>query len=548
MSNLDRLLPQPLQALAPEGAMAWPERVSIALQGLNGADEHALRRLLADVMPGSSIDDARAWLRLAIDADLPDERYRLEVDDAGVSVVAGAYAGLVWGLQRLLQLRDGGMVPLVAIEDEPRFAWRGVLIDVARHFLSVDELHKHIDLLSTCGINRVQLHLTDDQGWRIESKRHPRLHEVGSTRARSQINHPMMPPVFDAQPHSGYYTQVELKELHRYASDRGIELVPEIDLPGHSAALLAAHPELGAPGVGRSVREHWGVSDALVAYTPESLDFLADVFDELLGIADFRYVHIGGDETLLDAWEDDPRVQEYALARGLADAHAVLDAFLHDLVDRIAGHGVSVLGWDDAFAAQHRQEHVDHRLVVTAWRGMRVAQRIAAGGNQVILAPIMPTYFDYAQAEPTSEPIALAGPITLADVAAWQPIPDGWSEDEIANVLGVQCQAWAELMPTPEHRAYMLYPRAFAFAEVAWRGSARPLDALQPAIDAACARAIARGLAPRPASGPLSGTIPTEGPRAPMPSPPLAGLLHLLEEAALSGTTLTPESIADAMG
>lgn len=548
MSRIDALLPLPQCVEVGDGSTAWPDHVMIALHGLTGDDERALRRFIAAVLPDATIAEDDAWLRIVIDADLAAERFRLEVDAAGASLTAGSYAGVVWGLQRLLQLRDGASVGPVAIEDEPRFAWRGVLIDVARHFLAVDELRKHIDLLSSCGINRLQLHLTDDQGWRIESKHHPRLHEVGGTRPRSQINHPMLPPVFDEVAHSGFYTQAELAELHRYARDRGIELVPEIDLPGHSAALLAAYPELGAPGVERVVREHWGVSDALVAYTPEALGFLADVVDELLGIADFRFVHIGGDETLLDAWTDDPRVQAYAQQQGLADAHAMLDAFLHELVDRIAGHGVTVLGWDDAFAAQHRQGHVDHRLVITAWRGMRVARRVAASGCAVVLAPILPTYFDYAQAEPTTEPIALAGPITLADVAAWVPIPDGWSEDEIANVLGVQCQAWAELMPTPEHRAYMLYPRAFAFAEVAWRGSARPLEKLQPALDAACERALARGLSPRPTSGPLPGTVPTEGPRAPMPSPPLAGLLHMLEEAALTGTTLTPESIADAMG
>jgi hexosaminidase len=343
-------------------------------------------------------------------------------------------------------------------------------------------------------LNRLQLHLTDDQGWRIESRRYPRLHEIGSHRAESPIGHAEDGDATDGTPHGGYYTLDDLAEIATYAAERGVTVVPEIDVPGHASALLAAYPEFGTRPY--DVWTQWGISDAVLTPLPSTVRFLADLLDELTGAMPGSYVHLGGDECQLGDWAADPQISAYRSALGYSRQVDLFGHFLRELAQHLHGRGRRAVMWDEAF--------VDGGLlpdtVVTAWRGDDVARRAAAAGYDVIRCPVYPLYLDYAQSESPDEPLAIGGPITLDDVAAFEPVPPGWSEAERAHVIGAQFQVWTEYIAEPRHLDYMVFPRASAFADVAWTG--------RPAVDFAdrlphhLTRLAAAGCQYRPPSGP----------------------------------------------
>ncbi len=501
-------------------------------------------------------------LRVVIDGGLftVGESYRLEVDSDGVSVVASDAAGVVYAIQTLRQLlpsegfravppRDiEWTVAACDIVDWPSHRWRGALIDVARHFLPKHELLRQIDVLAAHKINRVQLHLTDDQGWRIESKAFPSLHTVGSTRAETQTSHFDDDPMFDGTPHGGFYSRADIQEIVRHAAARAVTIVPEIELPGHTGALLAAYPDIGSPVVpGRQVLTSFGVHNTLLNPGPRTIDFLTTLFSEICELFDSPWVHVGGDESVLDAWQSDPAVVDHCLERGLHDPAALFDAFLVDVQDVLRRLNRTMITWDDSFATQARTTQVATNQVVMAWRGPLIAERAAAAGHEVILAPVRPTYFDYSQAEDPDEPLAIGGPVTLRDVASWQPVPDGWSEAERRQVLGVQCQLWTEYIKSPRHLDYMLYPRAIAFAQVAWAGPSGNLGGTLDLVAAHLDRLTAMGIEFRPLEGPRPWQRGGNGRNAYRPSDPLEDLEEYLSTSAAAGVTATgrtPDSTA----
>jgi hexosaminidase len=528
-------------------------------------------------------------LTVDVDAGLAPEAYRLTVSQAGISIAAGGEAGAFYAAQTLRQLlpdeawravpvttptaaraaaaaakaaasatplATGWLLPCVEIEDAPALAWRGAHLDLARHFFPKRELIALIDAFAALKLNRLHLHLTDDQGWRIESRRYPALHEIGSHRPRTRVNLSReQPPVYDETPHGGYYTLADLAEISAYAAERMVEVVPEIEVPGHASALLAALPELGVgrpPPGGYQVSSDWGIFPYLMSPLPSTKEFLREIFGELLSAVPSRYLHVGGDECVLDSWRDDPVVDAYRRQRGLAGPAELHSVFLREVADLLAGDfGVRALVWDEAFASAGGQRgKLRADTIVMAWRGMRIARSAAEAGHDVIATPVLPTYFDYYQSDSDAEPAGIGGPVRVQDVAAFSPVPADWPAAARQRLLGTQFQVWTEYIRTGRELEYMIFPRACALADVAWAG--QPVSgsvALESDDDMAAAltgrlaahlrRLDAAGLEYRPLDGPRPWQRGGSGPRRHRTGARIRSVAARLDElAGDDGTTL----------
>jgi hexosaminidase len=497
-------------------------------------------------------------------ADLGPEAYRLAIDPDGISIEAGDPTGAGYAAQTIRQLlpadawraapmphqaANDWQLPSADIDDRPALRWRGAHIDAARHFATKRELLAVIDALAALKLNRLHLHLTDDQGWRIESRLHPRLHEIGSHRSRTRISlNDEQPKVYEDIPHGGYYTLADLTEIAAYAGQRGMALVPEIDLPGHSTALLAALPELGsgpAPDGGYDVLGDWGIFANLLAPLPGSMRVLHDIFGELLAATGSRYVHIGGDECLLGRWRDDDRIEAARRDRGLATAEELHAAFLHDVADMLAADfGARAVVWDEGFTSSGgRAGMLRPDTIVMAWRGMAIARQAALAGHDVVATPVLPTYFDYYQERGSTEPVAIGGPVRLEDVARFEPVPADWPQQAREHLIGTQFQVWTEYIRDGRALEYMIFPRACALADVAWSGGPVPLiggDSGRPGLAARIAahlpRLDAAGIEYRPLDGPRPWQQGGTGIRRHRPGYLIQNVaVHLDQQAAMDG-------------
>ncbi|HTA07990.1 MAG TPA: beta-N-acetylhexosaminidase [Streptosporangiaceae bacterium] len=539
---LGSLIPQPVSVRRRTGSLILTNLPDVhpVGQGHQATTQQAtatVRHLLAAV-PWPDNAAAGPACSVGIDSELGPEAYHLEIQPAGIVIRAGDAAGAAYAAQTIRQLLpdeawraapltgvSDWQLPCAEIEDRPALSWRGAHIDVARHFVTKRELLAVIDGLAALKLNRLHLHLTDDQGWRIESRLHPRLHEVGSHRARTRISlNNEEPKVYEDIPHGGYYTLNDLGEIAAYAGQRGMALVPEIDLPGHCTALLAALPELGsgpAPDGGYQVSPDWGIFPYLLAPLPESMRVLHDVFGELLSATGSRFVHIGGDECLLDRWRDDQRIEAVRRDRGLATADDLHASFLRDVADMLAADfAARSVVWDEGFSSSGgRGGMLRPDTVVMAWRGMQIARQAALAGHEVVAAPVLPTYFDYYQERAETEPVAIGGPVRLADVAAFAPVPADWPPSAREHLIGAQFQVWTEYIRDGRSLEYMIFPRACALADVAWSGGLVPLAGepgrppLTDRIAAHLRRLDAAGLEYRPLDGPRPWQQGGAGPR-----------------------------------
>jgi hexosaminidase len=574
--RLASLVPQPLSVRPGSGTLQLPAppTVNTAGTGPNAATEEAaaaVRHLLGTLpwpTPAGSAHDPGSACTVSVDERLGREAYRLVIGPGGITITAGDPAGAGYAAQTIRQLlpddawRSAPLpgaprweLPHVEIDDKPALAWRGAHIDVARHFATKRELLALIDALSALKLNRLHLHLTDDQGWRIESRLHPALHEVGSHRPRTRISlNSEEPPVYQEIPHGGYYTLTDLAEVAAFASQRGMALVPEIDLPGHSTALLAALPQLGSgepPPGGYQVSPDWGIFASLLAPLPESMSMLRDVLGELIGVTGARFLHIGGDECVLDRWRDDPRIDAVRRDRGLATAEDLHAAFLRDVADMLAAEfAVRAVVWDEGFASSAgRPGMLRPDTVVMAWRGMQIALAAAQAGHDVVAAPVFPLYFDYYQERAETEPVAIGGPVRLSDVASFAPVPPDWPEAARDHLIGAQFQVWTEYIPDGRALEYMMFPRACALAEVAWTGGPAPAGTadsqsapLADRIAAHLRRLDAAGLEYRPLAGPRPWQQGGSGPRRHRLGYPIQDVaVHLGQLAA--GDAAEPASV-----
>jgi hexosaminidase len=502
-SDLLDLVPRPTSVRREAGAYVLPPDLAVDATPRWAA---VARRLLG---PGTGLDLPVApggALRLVEDAGLAEEAYRLRVTPDGITVTAATERGLNWGVQTLRQLLPPSVlrpapsgeeltVPLVSVDDEPRFGWRGVMLDVARHFFPLPDLFRVVDLLALHKHNVLHLHLTEDQGWRFPSAQHPRLQEVASWRAETRRPHDAEG---DGTPHGGFYPVDQLRALVTYAGQRGITVVPEIDLPGHALALLAAYPELGNdPGAAYRTATTFGVFDEVLNLSDDTLALVLGIYAELLDVFPSRYVHIGGDECPRTEWLASPAAQALAAERGLADVTHLQRWFTEQLRDWLADRGRQLVGWDEIC-----DDGPLEGAVAMAWRGAERGVAAAAAGLDVVMAPETHTYLDYYPGAGDDEPYAIGGLTTTEKVYGFEPLA-GMTPEAAARVLGTQCQLWTEYVPTLRRAEYQLFPRACAHSEVAWSApDDRSWDEFRPRLEGHLARLDALGVNFRPEAGP----------------------------------------------
>lgn len=499
--NPPLLIPQPRElTVTGEGRLELPRRLTVSGPG-------AWVEVAADLLTGGTgllvvpAGDG-ALLRLA-EQEGPATGYRLQTGPSGIDLSATDHGGLVAGLATLRQLMPDWAsgpaplpgrpltVPFVSVSDEPRFGWRGMHLDVCRHFMPLPFLYRYVDLLAAHKFNRFHLHLNDDQGWRFEVRRYPRLTEIGGHRAETVF---LDQVGGDGTPHGGFYTQDQLRALNGYAKRRGITIVPEIDVPGHTRALLAAYPALGedAPA---EVPSGFGVFEEVLHLTDETVAMVTDVFAELLDVFDSPWIHVGGDECPTTQWRNSEAARSLAAERGLADVTQLQPWFTEHLRAWLAEHGRTLLGWDEIIERQ-----AVPGAVVMSWRGAGPGLRALASGHQVVMAADKPYYFDYAQSDSSDEPLTQPHVATWQQVAAFDPTA-GIDDEHLPNLLGIQGQLWTEFVPTPAYAEYLLFPRAAVLAEVAWRGPVDPAE-LERRLRAHLRRLDAAGVNYRPLEGP----------------------------------------------
>lgn len=470
------LLPLPTSIERASGALtvAAGARISFSADDPEAADT---ARLLADHVAATrglalDVGGANGTIRLLRDPAVGGaEGYRLTVDAHTISIVAATRAGLVHGAMTLVQLlspdaRTGQpvRVPALTITDQPRFAWRGLMIDPSRHFQPLPSLYLIVDQMAAVKLNTLHLHLSDDQGWRFEVKRYPKLTQVGGWRIGPTTGGPA-----PAERVGGFYTQEELRGLVAYAAKRGITIVPEIDLPGHAQALVSAYPELGVMGDTPVVSHDWGVNPYLIDPGPKGVAFVEGVLDELIDVFPGTFIHLGGDEAVKDQWERSPAVQARIKALGLSSENE-MQSWLIDTFGRyLATKGRRLIGWDEIL-----EGGLPPSASVMSWRGEKGAVDAANAGHDVVLSPAPTLYLDSLQSDRADEPPGRLSIQTLADVYAYQPMPAGIDPAKANHVLGAQANAWSEYLATPFQVQHVVFPRIGALAENTW--SAAPRD------------------------------------------------------------------------
>ncbi len=409
---------------------------------------------LAREVLGCNGSGAEVELLVVDDGTLGAEGYRLRVGPDGVRASAAGETGLRWAVQTLRQLLDGDRLPCLEIVDRPRYPWRGSLLDVARWCHPLPFLYEYVDLLALHKFNTLHLHLTDDQGWRFEVLRYPRLTAVGGFRDCSPVGH-ARDGVVDSVPHGGFYTQRELRDLVAYGLRRGVRIMPEVDAPGHMQAAISAYPWLGNdPARQLPVRDQWGISGHVLNVSDAAVGFVRDVLDELTDVFPFGYTHIGGDEVPTGEWATNSVARERIAAAGLAGPERLVGWWAAQLSAHLATLGRRAGVWDELL-----DSGVPDGATVFAWRNSEKVAQSVRTGHETVAAPQEYTYFDWAEGDGPDEPLAIRGTLPLAKVHGYQP-PVG--------VLGVQGQLWSEYLPTPELVRWRAFPRLAALAEVAW--------------------------------------------------------------------------------
>jgi hexosaminidase len=402
---------------------------------------------------------------------LPAEGYRLTIAPNQVTI-AGRGAGLFYGIQTLIQLfpleRSGtAKLPCARIEDYPRFGYRGMHLDVCRHFFSVEFVKRYLDLMAAYKLNTFHWHLTDDQGWRIEIKKYPRLIQVGSQRAETLIGnyHDRMPQQFDNTPYGGYYTQDQIREVIQYAASKYITIIPEIEMPGHAMAALAAYPELSCdPKQEYKVSGTWGVFNNIFCPTEKTFTFLQDVLSEVIELFPSKYIHIGGDEAPKVVWKSSPEAQAVIKRLKLKDEHGLQSYFIQRMEKFVNSKGRSIIGWDEIL-----EGGLAPNATVMSWRGEAGGIAAARQGHNVIMTPSSSAlYFDHSQARSDLEPLGIGGFAPLSKVYAYNPTPAALTPAQNKYILGVQANLWTEYIATEKKVEYLLLPRLLALSEVAW--------------------------------------------------------------------------------
>jgi hexosaminidase len=481
------IVPIPAQLSPQPGAFRLAASTTIAT---SDADDPQLRELaqygaevvrqglgidlaLSEGQTGAVTSDAIILALEASQGGLAPEGYRLVVTPTSVRLSAPAHAGIFYGLQTLRQLlptrnqltsaADEWIIPAVEIEDQPRFPYRGMHLDVGRHLFPVEFIKKYIDLLAMYKMNTFHWHLTEDQGWRIEIKKYPRLTEVAAFRRETILAKNFDPYIGDRKPYGGFYTQDEVRQVVDYASSRYVTVIPEIEMPGHSTAALAAYPELACTEGPFEVATIWGVLEDIYCQSEETFAFLQNVLAEVLDLFPSRYIHIGGDEAPKTRWEESGLAQEIIRREGLEDEEELQSYFIKRIEQYLLEHDRRLIGWDEIL-----EGGLAPQATVMSWRGTAGGIEAARQGHDVIMTPTTHVYFDYYQGDPLFEPLAIGGYIPLERVYEFEPVPEELTPEEARHVLGAQANVWTEYMKTTADVEYMVLPRMLALSEVVW--------------------------------------------------------------------------------
>ncbi|MDB5002948.1 MAG: family 20 glycosylhydrolase [Mucilaginibacter sp.] len=473
------IIPAPLSIKKATGTFVLSQETQIFADSVNNKAVVFLSDYLKNIATlhipvklnsGQSVSNSIVLTSAGTD-NLPAEGYRLTITPTNITIAAKG-AGLFYGIQTLIQLipADKGAVaklPCVLIEDYPRFGYRGLMLDVCRHFFSVQFVKKYIDLMAAYKLNTFHWHLTDDQGWRIEIKKYPKLTEIGSRRAETVIGnyHDRTPQQFDNTPYGGYYTQDEIRDVIKYADARYITIIPEIEMPGHAMAALASYPELGCePTLNYQVQGTWGVFRNVYCPSEKTFGFLEDVLTEVIDLFPSKYIHIGGDEAPKDVWKESKFCQQLIKKLKLKDEHGLQSYFIQRIEKFVNSKGRRIIGWDEILEGGLAPD-----ATVMSWRGEQGGIDAAKQNHDVIMTPGSGgMYIDAAQGKLSTEPLSIGGFTPLSRTYRYDPTPEALNDDQKKHILGVQANLWTEYIATENKVQYMLLPRMMALSEVAW--------------------------------------------------------------------------------
>lgn len=480
------IIPAPVSLINLKGNFVFSEKTRIIVSDLNtetsvAADFLELlvknpTGLVIKVEQGSKPVNGSVFMTLDT-AVKNEEGYILTVTSKKIIIKAKSAVGLFYAVQTLRQLMPpevenskvvGGLelsIPACEIKDEPRFVYRGMHLDVGRHLFPVASIKRYIDMIALHKMNTFHWHLTEDQGWRIEIKKYPKLTEVGAWRKETLVGHGGKKPfIFDGKRYGGFYTQDEVREIVEYARTRFVTIIPEIEMPGHALAALASYPELSCTGGPFEVYPRWGVVDDVFCAGKEgTFQFLEDVISEVIDLFPGKYIHVGGDECPKARWEKCPLCQKRMKENGLKNEMELQSYFIQRMEKFIMSKGRRIIGWDEILEGGLAPE-----ATVMSWRGTAGGIEAAKQKHDVIMTPSKFVYLDYFQCEPEGEPLGIGGYLPLERVYSFNPMPQELTSEEQKHILGVQGNVWTEYMPTPEHMEYMAYPRMFAIAEIGW--------------------------------------------------------------------------------
>ena len=480
------IIPAPVSITALKGSFVFTDKSRIILSTLNNET-----RLAADYLAllvknptglalpvEEGIKPARNSVFMTLDTAVKnDEGYLLTVTEKKIIIQAKSAVGLFYAVQTIRQLLPPEVekqavvegiklsVPACEIKDAPRFVYRGMHLDVCRHMFPVTYIKRYIDMIALHKMNTFHWHLTDDQGWRIEIKKYPKLTETGAFRKETIVGHAGKPPfVYDGKPYGGFYTQNEVREIVAYAASKFVTVIPEIEMPGHALAALASYPELSCTGGPFETGTKWGIVDDVYCAGKEgTFSFLEDVLTEVIDLFPGKYIHIGGDECPKARWEKCPFCQKRIKDEGLKNEQELQSYFIQRIEKFIISKGRKIIGWDEILEGGLAPE-----ATVMSWRGTAGGIAAAKEKHDVIMTPSKYVYLDYYQCEPEGEPLAIGGYLPLERVYSFNPMPSELTADEQKYILGVQGNLWTEYIPTPEQMEYMAYPRMFAIAEAGW--------------------------------------------------------------------------------
>lgn len=464
------VIPKPVKMTTKKFTFAYNQNTAL-LYDVTIPDIEFIAGLVKDELGLTIINSGatKNFISLSIDKKIVNpEAYKLDVDKNNIKITAGSKAGLFHGTQTLLQLirfnTRENKIQAIEISDTPTFSYRGMHLDVARHFAPIEFVKKYIDLMSKYKYNKFHWHLTDDQGWRIEIKKYPLLTEIGAYRDSTLSGrYSDVPRMFNKTRHGGFYTQQEIKDVIKYAEERNVEIIPEIEMPGHCKAALAAYPQYACEPGPYSVWPIWGVSDDIFCPTEETFTFLTDILSEVIDLFPSKYIHIGGDEVPKKAWKESEFCQQLIKKENLKDEHELQSWFIRRIEKYVNSKGKTIIGWDEIL-----EGGLAPNAVVMSWRGESGGIAAAKMGHYAIMTPGSHCYFDHYQSLDPNEPIAIGGYTPLEKVYNYQPIPQGLLISQSKFILGAQANLWAEYFTTTKQIEYMAYPRALALSEVLW--------------------------------------------------------------------------------